>query len=83
MKRPCRMRGTGHPMPARAPEAHKHAAGGREMNLLDFGLRVLAIVGLGMAPLVDQSLVLPGRGEMPQGTGTTAREFTLVSQIIG
>lgn len=56
-------------------------AGGREVNILDFGFRVLAIVGLGMATLVDQSLPMPGRGELAQGTGTTSREFSLVGAL--
>lgn len=51
------------------------------MSLLSLGLRVLAILGLGMAPLVDQSLAIPGLGELPQGTGTTAREFSLVGAL--
>lgn len=51
------------------------------MSLLDLGIRVLAILGLGMAPLVDQALPMPGRGELAQGTGTQAREFTLVSAL--
>lgn len=51
------------------------------MSLLDLGIRVLAILGLGMSPLVDQALPMPGRGELAQGTGTQAREFTLVSAL--
>lgn len=58
-------------------------AGGREVNLLDLGIRILAILGLGMAPLVDQALPMPGRGELAQGTGTQAREFTLVGALYG
>jgi hypothetical protein len=55
--------------------------GGREVNLLDLGLRILAVVGLGMMPLVDRSLSIPGLGEIPQDTGIMAREFTLIAQI--
>ena len=58
-------------------------AGGKEVNLLDFGFHVLAIIGLGMAGMVEQSLPIPGLGELPQGTGTAAREFTLVSSVNG
>ena len=56
-------------------------AGGREVNLLDYGFRVLSVIGLGMAMLVDQALAIPGFGEMAQGTGTQAREFTLVGAL--
>lgn len=56
-------------------------SGGKEVNLLEFGLHVLAIVGLGMAPLVDRSLTIPGLGEVPQETGTMAREFTIIGAV--
>ena len=58
-------------------------SGGREVNLRDLGLNVLAIIGLGMAPLVGQSLPMPGRGELFQGTGTTAREFSMITSLYG
>lgn len=74
---------TGTPHASSSLRSVQTRSGGREVNLLDFGLHILAIVGLGMAPLVDQALVLPGRGEFAQGTGTVAREFTLVASILG
>lgn len=56
-------------------------AGGREMSLLEYGLKILVVLGLGMAVIVDQSLPLPGLGALPQGTGTTTRDFTLVAAL--
>lgn len=53
------------------------------MKLLEYGFYLLTIIGLGMAPVVDQSLSMPGIGELYQGTGTQAREFTLVGDIFG
>lgn len=43
----------------------------------------MAVIGLGMAQLVDQSLAIPGQGELYQGTGMAAREFSLVGTIFG
>lgn len=71
----------GTPQASTSTRSAQTRSGGREMNLLDLGIRVLAILGLGMSPLVDQALPMPGRGELAQGTGTQAREFTLVSAI--
>jgi hypothetical protein len=72
---------TGTPRASASTRSAQTRSGGREMSLLSLGIKVLAIVGLGMAPLVDQSLPIPGYGEMAQGTGTSAREFTLVSAV--
>jgi hypothetical protein len=58
-------------------------AGGREMNLLNYGFHLLTIIGLGMAGLVDQFLPMPGLGGLPQGTGTTVRDFQVVGTIYG
>lgn len=58
-------------------------AGGREMNLLSYGFRLIAILGLGLSALVDQSLEIPGLGALPQGTGTTVRDFTVLGQMEG
>lgn len=58
-------------------------AGGREMNLLSYGFRLITILGLGLAALVDQSLLIPGLGALPQGTGTTIRDFTVVGELEG
>lgn len=57
-------------------------SGGKEMKLRELGLIVLAIMGLGMAPLVDQSLPIPGLGEIGQGTGTMAREFVIAGALV-
>ena len=72
---------TGTPGASTSTRSAQTRSGGREVNLLDLGIRVLAVIGLGMMPLVDQSLSIPGYGELAQGTGTKAREFTLVSAI--
>lgn len=56
--------------------------GGKEMKLRELGLTILAIMGLGMAPLVDQSLPIPGLGEIGQGTGTVAREFVIIGALV-
>lgn len=73
----------GTPRASTSTRSAQTRAGGREVNLLDLGIRILAILGLGMAPLVDQALPMPGRGELAQGTGTQAREFTLVGALYG
>lgn len=73
----------GAPHASTSSRSAQTRSGGREMNLLDLGLRILAVIGLGMMPLVDQSLPMPGLGELPQGTGTMARNFTLVGDIDG
>lgn len=71
----------GTPRASTSSRSVQSRAGGREVKLLDLGLRVLAIIGLGMAPLVDQSLPMPGYGELPQGTGLTARGFSIVGAL--
>lgn len=73
----------GTPRVSTSTRSAQTRAGGREMKLLWYAFRVLAIVGLGMAPVIDQALPIPGLGEMFQGTGTTARTFTLVGSVIG
>lgn len=72
----------GTPRASTSSRSAQTRSGGREVNLTMFGFHLLTILGLGMAPLVDQSLPIPGRGELAQGTGTAAREFTLVGSLI-
>lgn len=72
----------GTPRASTSSRSAQTRTGGREMNLANFGFHLLTIIGLGMASLVDQSLPLPGRGELAQGTGTQAREFSLVGELI-
>lgn len=72
---------TGTPHASTSVRSAQTRSGGVEMNLRNLGLSILAIFGLGMASLVDQSLSMPGLGEIAQGTGTVAREFTLVSSV--
>jgi hypothetical protein len=74
---------TGTPHASTSTRSAQTRAGGREMSLLSLGFRILSILGLGMAPLVDQSLLIPGHGELFQGTGTPAREFVLNGAIFG
>lgn len=58
-------------------------SGGREMNLLlDLSFIVLGIFGLGMEPIVDQSIPLPGFGEYSVGSGTASREFSIAGAIL-
>lgn len=73
---------SGLPGASKSTRSAQTRSGGREVNLLNLGLKVLTVVGLGMATLVDQSLPIPGFGELAQGTGTQAREFTLVTSLI-
>lgn len=72
----------GTPRASSSTRSAQTRAGGREMSLLGLGLRVLAILGLGMAGVVDQALPIPGFGEIAQGSGTQARQFTLVSSVM-
>jgi hypothetical protein len=72
----------GTPRASTSSRSAQTRAGGREMSLLSYGFRVLAVIGLGMAALVDQALAIPGFGELPQGTGTQAREFSLVGALV-
>jgi len=59
-------------------------AGGREMNLKDFGFRVLAIIGLGFAPLVNVATPYGLMdGSYYQRTVVKARTFSVVGQING
>lgn len=76
-------RWTGYAHSSTSTRSAQTRSGGREMKLLWYAFRVLAIIGLGMAPVIDQALPIPGYGEMLQGTGTTARTFTLVGSVIG
>jgi hypothetical protein len=71
----------GTPHSSTSTRSSQTRSGGREMNLLDLGFRVLAVMGLGLAGLVDQFLPIPGMGELPQGTGTSARTFVLAGSI--
>lgn len=71
----------GTPRASTSTRSAQTRSGGKEVNLLNFGLHILAIVGLGMAPLVDRSLTIPGLGEVPQETGTMAREFTIIGAV--
>jgi hypothetical protein len=72
---------TGTPGASTSTRSAQTRSGGREVKLLDYGIRILSIIGLGMMPLIDQSLPIPGFGELAQGTGTKAREFVLVGEI--
>lgn len=72
----------GTPRASTSSRSAQTRSGGREMSLTMLGFHLLSIIGLGMAQLVDQSLPLPGLGEMAQGTGTLAREFSLVGELI-
>jgi hypothetical protein len=72
---------TGTPHASASTRSAQTRSGGVEMNLLDLGLRISLIVGLGMAPVVNQSLAIPGFGGLFQGVGNTEREFTLAGTI--
>jgi hypothetical protein len=71
----------GTPHSSTSTRSSQTRSGGREMNLLDLGFRVLAVMGLGLSGLVDQFLPIPGMGELPQGTGTSSRTFVLAGSI--
>lgn len=55
--------------------------GGREMNLLDLGFRLMAIVGLGMLPIVNASLPYANGGGIYQRSIYQARGFSLAGAI--
>ena len=72
----------GIPRASTSSRSAQTRSGGREMNLANYGFHLLTILGLGMAQLVDQSLPLPGLGELAQGTGTKAREFSVIGSLV-
>ncbi len=72
---------TGTPHASVSGRSVKTRAGGKEVSLLELGLRIYSVSGLGMSPLEDQFLPIPGFGEFPQGTGTSSREFILTGAI--
>ena len=74
---------TGQPHRSTSVRIAQCAAGGRLMNLNKF-MRVLAVIGLGMGPVQNQTSEMAfGGGARYQGTAAMERQFTLGGQLVG
>lgn len=51
------------------------------MSLLSFGVRVIAVLGLGLSGFADKSIPIPQYGEISQGVSLTTKEFTIVGAM--
>lgn len=57
--------------------------GGREVKLLDLGFTLLAVLGLGMAPLASVATPISTGGAYYQRSTYQTRQFTLVGAVTG
>lgn len=60
-----------------------YSRGGREVKLLDYGFRLLAILGLSLMPWTTLRIPLSIGGSVYQGANWTEREFALVGSFFG